>query len=46
LFAQLVSDIFSSFGPDPPVLQTDGQPDNVRLGDRTLRYSASRGKMK
>jgi len=41
---QLVSKIFNVCGPDAPTSQTDGQTDDMRSQDRTLHYSASRGK--
>jgi len=45
---QLVSKISNLCDPDPPTLQTDGQTDgrtnDMRLQDRAMHYSASRGK--
>jgi len=36
--------MFNLCGPDLPSSQTDGQTDDMRLQDRALHYSASRGK--
>jgi len=44
LFAQLVSQIFSLFGHDPPTFQTDGQADDMQSQDRALHCSSSHGK--
>jgi len=44
LFAQLVSKIFNPCGHDPPTSQTDRRTTDMQSQDRTLHYSASRGK--
>jgi len=44
LRVQLVSKTSNLCDPDPPTSQTDRRTDDMRLQDRALHYSASRGK--